>query len=142
MTTRVWRHALAVLALGLVALGPAGCGGGPPRAHVHGTVTLDGTPIPNGSIEFFPLGPSGQSAGTAIKDGKYEIDASVGEMKVTINGSEIVGQQKAYDTPDSPVIDIVRNPVPANYNTSSELKRTLVAGPNEINFELKSDKKK
>jgi hypothetical protein len=105
-------------------------------------VTLDGNPIRDGAIEFFPLGASGQSAGAAIKDGKYQLDASVGEMKVTINASELVRQEKAYDTPDSPMIDIVRNTIPAKYNTSSELKKTLVAGPNEVNFDLESGKKK
>jgi hypothetical protein len=139
---RVRVGAWAVLALALGALTTSGCGGGPPRAHVHGMVTLDGNPIRDGAIEFFPLGASGQSAGAAIKDGKYQLDASVGEMKVTINASELVRQEKAYDTPDSPMIDIVRNTIPAKYNTSSELKKTLVAGPNEVNFDLESGKKK
>ena len=134
MTTNLRRYFLAALGT-VLAVGLAGCGG-PPRAHVKGTVTVDGT------IEFFPTGATGQSAGTAIKDGVYELDASVGEMKVSIHGVEVVGKQKAYDTPDSPVIDVVRNPVPARYNTKSELKKMLVAGPNEINLELTSDKKK
>ncbi|MBN9118596.1 MAG: hypothetical protein J0I06_05490 [Planctomycetes bacterium] len=139
MTTNFRHSFLAALALGLGAV--VGCGG-PPKAHVKGTVTIDGKPLADGVIEFFPVGGSGQSAGTAIKDGAYELDASVGEMKVSVHGVEVIGKQKAYDTPDSPMIDTVRNPVPARYNTRSELKKTLVAGPNEVNLELTSDKKK
>jgi hypothetical protein len=112
-----------------------GCGG-PPRAKVRGTVTLDGKPIKNGSIEFFPISGQGQTAGVAIKDGAYSVDASVGEMKVSIRATEVIGQHKAYDTPDSPMIDDVRSIIPARYNAQSELKRTLVAGDNEVNFDL------
>jgi hypothetical protein len=140
VTTSARRYSLAVLAAVLAGI-VVGCGG-PTKAHVRGTVTLDGQPLADGSIEFFPVGASGQSAGTAIKNGAYELDASVGEMKVSIHGIEVVGKQKTYDTADSPTTDIVRNPVPSRYNTQSELKKTLTAGPNEINFDLTSDKKK
>jgi hypothetical protein len=130
---------LVVLAVGLATV--VGCGG-PPKAHVRGTVTLDGKPLPEGVIQFFPTGATGQTAAATIKDGVYEVEASVGAMKVTISANEVVGKQKLYDTPDSPVIDTVRQIIPARYNTKSELTADLVEGPNEVNFDLKSDKKK
>lgn len=133
---RAW--AAAALAAVVVI---AGCGG-PPRAQVRGKVTIDGRPLENGSIEFFPVDGKGQTAGTAIQNGEYQVETSVGEMKVTINGTEVVGKQKAYDTPDSPMIEIVRNAVPARYNSQSELKKTLNPGANEVNFELTGDGKK
>jgi hypothetical protein len=135
MASNFRARTLAVLALGLAAALAAGCGGRP-RAHVTGKVTLNGKPITDGSIEFFPVSGAGQSAGAALKDGAYQVEASVGEMRVTINSADVVGRQKAYDTPDSPVIDIVRNSVPARYNTESELRANLVAGRNEVNFDL------
>jgi hypothetical protein len=141
VTTNVWARALAMMLIGLAVVTAAGCGG-QSKAHVSGKVFLDGQPIPDGAIEFFPVGATGQSAGAPIKDGVYQIEASVGEMRVTVSASEVVGKQKAYDTPDSPVIDIVRPSIPARYNTNSELRTTLVAGPNEVNFDLKRDKKK
>jgi hypothetical protein len=141
MTTNLRRTA-SVVAFGLAALALAGGCGGPPRAQVKGTVTIDGKPLKDGSIEFFPVDGKGQSAGTSIHDGAYQVEASVGEMRVTINGTEVVGKRKAYDTPESPMIDVVRNAVPERYNTHSELKKTLTAGANELNFELKSEKKK
>jgi hypothetical protein len=130
---------LPALAFGLAFLA-GGCNG-PPQAKVHGTVNLDGKPIKDGSIEFFPIDGKGQTAGAAIRDGTYSVDASVGEMTVRINAIEVIGKRKAYDTPDSPMVENVRNPIPARYNTQSELKRTLVAGDNEVNFELTTKKK-
>ncbi|MBO0697750.1 MAG: hypothetical protein J2P46_05115 [Zavarzinella sp.] len=141
MSRKFPARALGALALGLAVVAAGGCGG-PPRAHVRGTVTLDGQPLANGTVEFFPVGGDGQSAGAAIKDGAYEVEASVGEMRVTVYGSEVVGQRKTYDTPDSPVEDVVRNPIPARYNTQSELKATLVPGRNEVNFQLESGRTK
>lgn len=132
--------ALAGLAVGLAAA--AGCGG-QPKAHVRGKVTLDGKPVAEGTIQFFPTGATGQTAAGTIKDGVYEAEASVGEMKVTISANEVVGKQKMYDTPDSPTVDVLRQIIPAKYNTASELKVTLTDGTNEdVNFELTSDKKK
>ncbi len=128
-------------AAALAAVVVAGCGG-PPRAQVRGKVTVDGKPLANGSIEFFPADGKGQTAGVAIQNGEYQVETSPGEMKVSINGTEVVGKQKAYDTPDSPMIDIVRNAVPARYNAQSELRKTLNAGPNEVNFDLTGDAKK
>jgi hypothetical protein len=116
-----------------------GCGG-PAKAKVHGKVTFDGKPIASGTIEFFPLDGKGQSAGTSITDGMYSVDASIGEMRVTVSAMEVYGKHKAYDTPDSPMIEDVRNPIPAKYNTNSELKRTLKAGDNEVNLDLTSGK--
>ena len=78
MTTNFQARAVAVLALALAAVTAAGCGG-PSKAYVHGTVNVDGKPLPSGSIEFFPVGASGQSAGAAITDGKYQVEASVGD---------------------------------------------------------------
>ena len=60
--------ALVALVFGLAA---AGCGG-QPKAHVRGTVTLDGKPVPEGIIQFFPTGATGQSAAAPIKDGPNE----------------------------------------------------------------------
>jgi len=116
----------------------AGCGGGQQKAQVSGTVTLDGVPIENGTIQFYPTG-AGQTAGGGIEQGKYKLDASVGEMTVTISATKVVGKQKAYDTPDSPVRDKVAEMVPDEYNKMSKLKVTLKPGVNEnVNFDLVS----
>jgi hypothetical protein len=133
---------LALLFAG-AAIGVSGCGG-PPRASVRGDVSFDGKPIETGTIEFYPADGKGQTAGTAIKDGKYEIpDASVGPMKVRVTSSVVVGKHKVYEgVADSPYAEDVRQIIPKEYNTETTLQVDLKAGPNEHNFDLKKDAKK
>ena len=125
--------------IGLIVF--SGCGG-EPKATVSGTVTLDGVPIENGTISFYPTGKAGQTAGAGIEKGMYTVEASVGEMTVQISASKVVGKHKAYDTPDSPMIEEVEELIAAEYNSASTLKVTLKPGINEnVNFEVKSKKK-
>ncbi len=132
-------RSLASVALGFLFLA-GGCGG-PPRAQVTGRVTLDGVPVENGIIQFYPIGGSGQSAGGGIENGVYKLDASPGEMTVTINASKVVGKKKMYNTADSPVVDQLAELIPTEYNTTNKLRATLKAGANEnIDFDLKSKK--
>ena len=137
------RAAFAAVAVALVAT-LAGCGGGgKPQAQVNGAVTLDGKPLDAGVIHFYPQSDEGgPSASADIKDGRYQLQTGVGPMKVVINANQVVGKRKMYDTPDSPVVDDIRDVLPERYNMKSELKAALTTGSNEVNFELKSDKKK
>ena len=57
-----------------------GCGHGDGRQAVRGRVTLDGQPLLNGAISFRPLGHRANSAGTAARNGAFEIPASKGLM--------------------------------------------------------------
>ena len=103
-------------------------------------MTLDGKPI-EGNIQFFPVDGKGQSAGGAFRDGHYEIQSSPGVMRVAINSPKVVGKRKAYDTPESPTIDIVEETLPLRYSDlkASELKTTVELGKkNKADFELKS----
>src|SRR5438309_824557 len=56
----------------------AGCSGGN-RAEVSGSVSLNGQPIEEGSINFIPVeGNTGPGAGGVIKDGRYHIPKHLG----------------------------------------------------------------
>lgn len=134
----LWLRAGFALAGTLAILTICGCGA-QPKAKVSGNVTLDGVPVENGIIQFYPTGGSGQTAGGGIQQGKYSIEASVGEMNVTINATKVVGKNKMYDTPDSPIIEKVAEIIPAKYHSPSELKVTLSPGANDnVNFDLKT----
>jgi hypothetical protein len=50
----------------------------------------------------------------------------------------VIGKKKAYDTPDSPTVDVVEELVPARYNSQSELRMTITEGPQEKAFDLQS----
>jgi hypothetical protein len=51
----------------------------------------------------------------------------------------VVGQRKLFDTPDSPTQDVLRETIPAKYNTQSELIEEIEPGSRQLHFELHSD---
>jgi hypothetical protein len=75
-----------------------GCGDSsdlPPRYPVSGTVTYNGKPLVNGTINFAPTGPNGRGAGGMIADGRYSLtthdqnDGAIpGEYKVSVLAKE------------------------------------------------------
>ncbi len=70
----------------------AGCGrpSGPPRAAVHGEITLDESPLKSGVIRFVPTGATkGPVALATIKDGRYHMSSWDGPM-LGDNAVEIV----------------------------------------------------
>ena len=64
------------------ALSVVGCGksDGPKTYVVKGTVTLDDQPLPTGRINLVPTDGKGASAGTEIKNGKYEVRIAVYDL--------------------------------------------------------------
>jgi hypothetical protein len=126
------------LAAAILCFLSLGCNSGSAKAKIHGKVTLDGQPVPNGSIAFIPNDGKGQTAGALIKDGSYETELSVGSMRVEIRYAKVVGKRKLYDTPDSPTVDTTEEQIPAKYNTQSQLTETISKDKREVNFDLKS----
>ncbi len=120
-----------------IALFCAGCGPEPNTGEVTGTVSVEGKPTDKGSISFIPVNGQGPTEGAEIIGGKYKSKASLGECKVEIRVPKIVGKKKLYDTPDSPVQDVMEEALPAKYNESSELRIDVKKGKNEKNWELK-----
>ncbi len=120
-----------------VALGLCGCGGGgPQKGEVSGAVAYDGKPVEDGAITFIPADGKSPTAGAAIKGGKYAATVPVGNMKVSISASKVIGTKKLYDTPDSPVRQITAEALPAKYNEKTELRYEVKAGPNVKDFDL------
>lgn len=125
--------ASGVVLVALLAL--VGCGGEP---MVSGTVTVDGKPLPEGSITFIPVDGKAPTAGSSIKDGQYSVKAPVGPMKVSISAPKVVGKKKLYPTPDSPTMPITVQALPAKYNDKTELQLDVKPGVNQKNFDLQS----
>src|SRR4051794_3358332 len=118
------RHrSLRRAALGLVlALLLPGCFDPNPTGTVTGTVTLDDVPVKKGLIKFIPTDGKTSGVETNILDGKYSATVPVGEVVVQIKGDKVVGKFKAYDTPESPVVEKVEELIPQRYNVRSDLK--------------------
>lgn len=133
----MWRGVvIPVVLVGLVMLVAAGCGARTPQVHpVAGRVTLDGAALDTGLIRFAPK-PPGAPVGAAIAGGAYALKAPAGECRVEITSAKVVGRRKAYDTPDSPLVDVTEEAVPAKFNATSTLVFEVRPGSNSKNFDL------
>lgn len=110
-----------------------GCAEGD-MGQVSGTVTLNGQPLPDADVTFTPVEGGRPSFGTTDSNGKYDLlhtksqkGAIVGTHTVTIT---------TYEESDDQVTR--EEKVPTKYNLETELKETVKAGSQTIDFELDS----
>jgi hypothetical protein len=136
----------------------AGCGGadyeGPERAPVKGSVTLDGNPLPFGTITFVPAG-EGKRASGVVASGQYAIDEgqgpNLGKYKVEILGYAKVPEGGEEEEPEGNTADeeegggaggaddLGDQVVPAKYNAATTLEVEITSGENTHDFTLTSD---
>jgi hypothetical protein len=139
----------AAVAAWLSALAAAGCGGGDglPRKEVTGSVTLDGQPLAEGTLQLQPegAGPGGTavSAGGIIKGGRFRIAAEAGPVpgtyKVLIFSHGGAGQPGQPAAAPGAQTGPPPERIPARYNEQSSLTAAVAAdGANEFSFDLKS----
>jgi len=126
--------------LALSALAAAsGCGEQRAEITVSGRVTVDGEPIPTGSLTFVDVAGSIPTGGGVIKDGLYTARVQPGEKIVLVLGNKLVGQEPEYQgVPDSPMRDKYEMITPAPYNAAhlSPLKATITGVQEGLDFDL------
>ena len=88
-------------------------------------------------------GTKGPTAGAAIEDGKYLVDAQggtfIGKFRVEITASRKAGRQ-IRDLTIGRMVDEYEQYLPARYNEQSELTVDVTeAGPNNFPFRLESN---
>lgn len=129
-----------------------GCRSGnyPKTVKVEGTVTLEGKPLADATVVFFPAVGQRPATGSTDSIGRFQLstfqqgDGAVpGEHMVAVvpkDPPSMPGQAFASpgssNLPDEPYVE----PFPARYNrpNTSGLTATVAAdGKNEFNFELK-----
>ncbi|HEX4416108.1 MAG TPA: carboxypeptidase regulatory-like domain-containing protein [Lacipirellulaceae bacterium] len=121
----------------LLLVSIVGCGKtGPALAPVHGRVTLDGEPVGWATVMFQPDASGSPSYGNTDQDGRYVLGYKRGQQGAAI-GSHMVRilSDKAIPGPDGKPMKRP-HPIPARYSASSDQKREVTPGDNEINFEL------
>ncbi len=124
----MWRYFL----VGCLLLLLSGCSA---NHSVSGKVTLDDAPLQEGYIAFVPEGP-GQGGGSQIADGKYSIQTLPGKYRVEITASKLMPLPDGQVGMDG-AKEEVRQYIPAQYNTNTELKAEVPAsGP--ADFQLQS----
>ena len=120
-----------------------GCGRSdlPELGEVHGTVTLDGAPLPNAIVNFTPKEAGRPSSGETDENGNYTLlylvdvpGALVGEHTVLIE-PVITADMDDYD-PDDPESGGAPPPVYPASASDGSIVETVSAGDNEINIPL------
>ena len=119
-----------------------GCGGAD-KTEVRGKVSLDGSPVEDGTISFIPSkGSQSQAAWAPIKAGEFAIDASqglaTGDTRIEIRAPRRTGKMLPATVPGGEPEYEMAEAVPQRYNSASELKAEIKPGPNQLDFELKS----
>ena len=114
-----------------------GCSDG--KSSVTGSVTLDGQPVPSGSITFIKQGGELVREGAVIQGGSFRAALPPGTYKLELNGQKVVGKrkQKAFDGTDEEV-ELTDEAFPPRYNTKSELVEEIKPGAKVIKLDLKS----
>ena len=137
-----WKGVSVAICLAGVFLG--GCNGVPAnRAHVEGTVTLDGEPLEDGSIMFVPAeGTEGVVAGGEIVAGRYRLAGNtgpaIGRNRVEISSPRDTGRKiQQYGPGTSEVPEIVER-VAARFNSQSTLMVEVEQGKNNLDFDVSS----
>jgi len=117
-----------------------GCSADAKHGIVTGTVTLDGQPLKSGTIRFDSTDGQAAAADASIADGRFSAKVPPGDKRVSITAPKVVGKKKMYDTPNSPLIDVTEESLPAQYNAQTTLTITVEPGNQQPTFELKSGK--
>jgi hypothetical protein len=112
-------------------LAAAGCNQStrPELGFVHGKVTLDGKPVKGAGVGFRPKSGARESTGSTDAEGNYVL-----HYIREINGAAVGLHTVRISTGDIP--RGIPELVPEKYNTKSNLQKEVIAGDNEINFEL------
>jgi len=142
MKSRLKNLFAALLCFGLLG-GNAGCGPPAEQGTVTGTVTLDGAPLAEGAVRFVPVAGDAPTSGATITEGVFTAEVPFGQMRVEFTAAKVVGAREMYEgMPDSPVVNIVEELIPAKYNVRSELMVDIQPGTNRKDFTLSTEKKK
>jgi hypothetical protein len=106
---------------------------GPSKVPVAGTVSLDGKPLPTGTI-YFKTVATGDIDAFPIKDGQFQGQTLAGLRRVEVSvlatkTMELNGMKN----------EVKVDSIPARYNVNSELTATVdPAGTKTLSFDLKS----
>jgi len=88
---------------------------------VQGTVSWEGKPLVEGVVRFVPLDGKGTTSSATVTSGAFQAKLAPGVYRVEFSSPKVTGHRKMYDTPESPVVDIVDELIPPKYNIRSEL---------------------
>jgi hypothetical protein len=132
-------RAFLVVVFGLMLLG-VGCDDAETTGNpVSGTVTFQGQPLDQGSIQFLPAAGQGTFSGGPIKDGQYKVPAKQGlepgQYEVRISSKE--GGAPPSDELPGEVTQVPKERIPAQFNSRTTLTAEIKEGiENKFDFTI------
>jgi hypothetical protein len=141
MRSRTFQPTLGAAALVFIAASLTGCGSRY-DASVKGAITLDGKPLPRGTVKFVPQGSGPAAYGSIDSDGSYSIMTGrekglpIGDYIVTVVANEPSTQGSNPSLPPAPGKPIT--PQWFRDQAVSPLKYSVKPGKNEIDLDLTS----
>lgn len=123
------------LVAGATIVSSVGCGASNNAVRVSGTVTYQSQPVEAGEIIFIPADTNLPSVAGKIEQGKYTCEVPKGENQVSVTAfREVPGK---FDTSNpgqkNPLMEMY---IPQKYNSKSELKASVDAPKDDLNFQL------
>ena len=132
---------MTILPLCVGTLFLIGCGGGdsggksnlPPLGKVNGIIKLDGKALENAFVEYMPADASA-SRGKTDSSGAYTLDFNATTKGATLGEHAV----RITTKPGAALGAGIVEKVPPQYNVKSQLKATVKAGDNKVDFDLTS----
>lgn len=126
----------------MVLLTSLGCGGKFQEGQVTGTITLDGKPLPNASVDFTPINVSGgespSSSGVTDSNGKYSLSLVIDQTRGALVGEHKVVISKGFESSS----DVATPQEMANASLPfHDFTFEVKSGSNTADFSLESKKK-
>jgi len=128
-----------LLSRAVLVLAAAGCSGGSNPVLVEGVVTLDGNPLEGATVMFRPE-VGRPSVGKTDSAGKYVLRYT-SERDGAVPGKHVVSIAMLDDESGSDESDgrrRRRDPIPARYNSKSQLTTTVAGSRMTLSFDLES----
>lgn len=115
----------------------AGCGpSGPARYPISGEVTLDGQPLSEGLILFYPADNKLDADTAPIANGKFSLTATSGAKRVEIEATKPSDKEEPSAIDGKPVRQRI-SLIPSRYKRNQLLKAEVIAGSNPpLRFDL------
>ncbi len=125
---------LPLLLLFPVLFFASGCKSGDGKVDVSGTVTFNGKPVEEGTIQFVHTADTADTV--TITDGKYATRIPPGSKKVAVHAYRKTGEFLRDPTDKQSGYPVVSNYIPAKFNDQSELTAEVSKSGGVHNFDL------
>jgi hypothetical protein len=114
-----------------------GCGPAKPPV-ISGSVTVDGQPLAEGTMQFIPSAGDATSAATKIQAGQFSVTLEPTKYQVQIYAPKIINEGAKLDVGGPGGGPTMQETLPPRYNLQSELTLEVTGDKSDVRFDLKT----